>query len=53
MALKRKYYLNDKLVEPPENAPETSIKFNFEKDAYDVNGRPKLALSIMGRRPLA
>lgn len=46
MALKRNFYLNDKLVEPPKNAPELSIKFNFEKDSYDSSGRPKLALSI-------
>jgi hypothetical protein len=46
MALKRNYYLNNALVEPPKNAQETSVKFNFEKDTFDVSGRPKLALSI-------
>lgn len=46
MALKRNYYLNDVLVEPPVNAPETAIKFNFEKDSFDTTGNPKLALSI-------
>lgn len=46
MATERRYYLNDEHVEPPENAPETSIKFNFEKDAFNENGTPKLALSI-------
>lgn len=44
--VKRNFYLNDILVEPPVNNEELGIKFNFEKDAYDVNGRPKLTLSI-------
>ena len=46
MAMIRKYSLNNIPVQPPKNAPETTIKFNFEKDALDANGNRKLALSI-------
>lgn len=46
MALKRKFFLSNTQVNPPRNAPEMSIKMNFEKDALDSNGNRKLSLSI-------
>lgn len=46
MALRRNFYLNNNKVQPPRNAPEMSIKMNFEKDALDSNGNRKLSLSI-------
>lgn len=45
MGTKRNFYLNNVLVEPPDNQEATTIKFSYDKDSVIENGNRELAIT--------